>query len=487
VACIINVGLFPLHHEEPRRGIVALEMLYSHDYLQPTVLMEPYFKKPPLHNWLTLLFSGLFEGVNEVSLRLPSVFMSLLTALAIYLLSRRFIGERRAIFSSLIFLTTWTILIGYSTKCEPDVTFTFFVFLSIALWYYLFEKGKRNLAWVSGYLFSSFAFLTKGIPGFAFFLISAFIALFIRKELKSFLSFESIVGIVVGSLPVAIWMFSIPFEEAISSLIGEVTSRSLTSYDFFHALKGIFSFPFRYMAALFPWSFVVLFYFMKDRERFGRLFEDKFLRFVALVVVLNSLIYMLSPGTRLRYLMPIFPFVSIIFACILSDIHLERKRAKRIVQTFIDLLLILGIMSGLLIMGDNYHLVVYTIIFLAFAYFIHYYVFKRVESENIVVLVSLCFFLIRGFYSAYYVPISAFKYPDVRGVAKRIVDVVDGRRLETKTNYLQLCFYVEKFIGKPLRFNPNPDKGVLFLTENPEGRVVEKFSLGKHKFYLCRF
>ena len=160
VACIINVGLFPLHHEEPRRGIVALEMLYSHDYLQPTVLMEPYFKKPPLHNWLTLLFSGLFKDVNEVSLRLPSVFMSLLTALAIYLLSRRFIGERRAIFSSLIFLTTWTILIGYSTKCEPDVTFTFFVFLSIALWYYLFEKGKRNLAWVSGYLFSSFAFLT---------------------------------------------------------------------------------------------------------------------------------------------------------------------------------------------------------------------------------------------------------------------------------------------------------------------------------------
>ncbi len=485
LSCVINIGLFALHHEEPRRGIIALEMIYSHNYLQPTVLTEPYFKKPPLHNWFTVISSKLLGEVSEVSLRLPSTFMALLTALFLFLFARSFIGERKALLSSMVFLTTWTVLVGYSTKCEPDVTFTFFSFLSIASWYYFYKRGRVLLSWVSGYTFSALAFLTKGIPGFVFFFVSVFIALFLERKLRSFFSVGNLIGALIGVFIVSAWMFSVPFDKTIGALLGEVTSRTLSSYDFLHALKSILSFPFRYVLALFPWSFVIAIYLF--RRKFNVSFDGDFLKFLISVVFVNSIIYMFSPGTRLRYLMPLFPFISIVFAYILSDVYLEHKRAKKIVQASIDILLILGIMFGLLVMGDNYHLVIYTILFLALSYFIHYYVFKRVEGNNLIVLISLVFLLIRGFYSAYYTPIAAFKYPDVRGVAREIVEEVKGRRLETKVKYLQLCFYVEKFYGKPLRFNSHPEKGVVFLSGKPEGKVLREFVLSKHKFYLCSF
>ena len=49
---------FPLKWEEPRRCLVAMEMIERGDYLVPHLHGRPYFNKPPMQNWLIVLLAG---------------------------------------------------------------------------------------------------------------------------------------------------------------------------------------------------------------------------------------------------------------------------------------------------------------------------------------------------------------------------------------------------------------------------------------------
>ena len=58
VALFLNLGLEPLHFEEPRRAIVALEMELTGNWWVPKINGEYYYNKPPVYNWLLI---GLYK------------------------------------------------------------------------------------------------------------------------------------------------------------------------------------------------------------------------------------------------------------------------------------------------------------------------------------------------------------------------------------------------------------------------------------------
>ncbi|MCA1933688.1 MAG: hypothetical protein LDL13_08930, partial [Calditerrivibrio sp.] len=62
-----------LHHEEPRRAIIAQEMILTGDYIVPRVYGEIYNKKPPLQNWLISVFAYRDKFVEDIDARLPSI------------------------------------------------------------------------------------------------------------------------------------------------------------------------------------------------------------------------------------------------------------------------------------------------------------------------------------------------------------------------------------------------------------------------------
>src|SRR5215510_2796555 len=74
--------------DEGRYVGVALEMLWSGDWLVPTLDTLPYFHKPPLFYWLTAASLATF-GVNEWAARLPSLLAATGSAFAVYLFVRR--------------------------------------------------------------------------------------------------------------------------------------------------------------------------------------------------------------------------------------------------------------------------------------------------------------------------------------------------------------------------------------------------------------
>ena len=62
--------------EEPRRALIALEMLYSGDYLTPTIMGELYFAKPPLFNWIIIVSAKLFGSFSEMAVRRGRLYSS---------------------------------------------------------------------------------------------------------------------------------------------------------------------------------------------------------------------------------------------------------------------------------------------------------------------------------------------------------------------------------------------------------------------------
>ena len=53
--------LLELMAEEPRRSIIAIEMLKSGDFAIPHIYGEIYYNKPPLYNWLIAGSMAIFE------------------------------------------------------------------------------------------------------------------------------------------------------------------------------------------------------------------------------------------------------------------------------------------------------------------------------------------------------------------------------------------------------------------------------------------
>lgn len=485
LSLVINLGVFVLIHEEPRRGIITFEMLKSHNFLQPTVLGVPYFKKPPLHEWITSFFSLLLGGVSELSLRLPSVFSVVLTSVLIFLGGKRFFGVKGALFGSLIYPTFYIVLIGYGSKCEPDTLFSLLISMAVFGWLSLFDRGREFFAWVLGYFFTSLALLTKGLPAFQFFYFFVFSYLFVRRELKKLLTVNHLTGLYFGLLPFIAWLFAVKTDQAVKTLFSEVLSRAPVSVPLSKTIKNYISYPFRFLTATFPWSFILIYYLYKRRR--WELPPNPVLKAFLLSFALDFLLYWVFPGSRLRYLIPALPLFSLILGYYLSDFQFVHKRAKEIVRFTAELIVPIGIFVGIIVSKNPSLILKSTLEFLIILYAVYFLFLPRFNFTYVVVLVSILMLIFRGFYSSYYYPIAQLKYPSVREVAAQIVKDSKGYPLFTKTTYLQLCFYVERGRNEILRFNPGPPKNSIFLTRKPEENVLREYSLGKHKFFLCSY
>src|SRR2546430_6792280 len=66
------LGSIAIKGEEGRRILPAIRMLETGDYVVPQVGSNPYFRKPPLVNWLVAVSFKNFGARNEWTARLPS-------------------------------------------------------------------------------------------------------------------------------------------------------------------------------------------------------------------------------------------------------------------------------------------------------------------------------------------------------------------------------------------------------------------------------
>src|SRR5256714_9775678 len=99
-----GLGSLEIKGEEGGRILPAVTMLDTGNYLVPQVGSEPYFRKPPLVNWLVAASYKITGARNEWTASLPSVLYILAVALAFLTVARRSLGPNGSLIAALIWL-----------------------------------------------------------------------------------------------------------------------------------------------------------------------------------------------------------------------------------------------------------------------------------------------------------------------------------------------------------------------------------------------
>lgn len=312
-ALFLNLGLLPLISDEPTRGIVTLEMLISGDYIHPTINGELYYNKPPLFNWIQSAFITICGSTDERIFRLPAVVSLIVFCVIIYFSSKKYLGEY-AFIAAIGFLISGRILFWDSFMGLIDISYSIVVYTSFMWMIHFHRKEKYLLFFIGSYLLTSVGFLMKGLPSIAFQFLS-FVAIlvfdhkekviFTRKHFAGIMIFITIVG---GYY--VLYSFDHPVEKLIHRLFDESnrlqSSTGKPSNWWWHLVE----FPFKYLYEFAPMSIFI--FLLLNKEIRKRTFEEQYFRFLALLFVVNIVIYWLSADMRSRYLFMLVPLMTII-------------------------------------------------------------------------------------------------------------------------------------------------------------------------------
>lgn len=155
--------------DESRYAEIPREMITAGNWVVPYLNGLRYFEKPAMGYWINAL-SILAFGENNFAIRLPSAISTLITALFIFLLVRKFSGDtRKGILSSAAFLTCAEVF-GIGVFCVLDSLLSMFITGTMVSFFMATQEiaQKRRIFYlILAGTSCGCAFLTKGFLGFA--------------------------------------------------------------------------------------------------------------------------------------------------------------------------------------------------------------------------------------------------------------------------------------------------------------------------------
>src|SRR5450432_4501745 len=164
-----RLGSLEIKSEEGRRILPAVTMIESGNYIVPQVGSEPYFRKPPLVNWLVAGSFKIFGARNEWTARLPSVLCVLAVALAFIGVARRSLGPNGSLVAALMWLTNFGLL-EKGRLIEIEALYVSLSALAFIFWLSWWNEPRRRwLTWTVPGIFLGFGLLAKGPLNLIFF------------------------------------------------------------------------------------------------------------------------------------------------------------------------------------------------------------------------------------------------------------------------------------------------------------------------------
>jgi len=297
------LGSIAIKGEEGRRILPAIGMLQTGNYIVPEVGGNPYFRKPPLVNWLVAASFRIFGVRNEWTARLPSAVVVLAAAIAFVTVARTSLGPGGSIVAALIWMTN----IGMIEKgrlIEIEALYVSLCGLAIIFWLSFFVERKSPwLIWVPAFIFLGFGLLAKGPTHLIFFYAIVFAVAWHMKEWRLLIHPAHFAGLVIMLGIFAGWaipfLHSTPTQVAAVKWSNQFTGR-LQGFDFKFA-SWIQNIP-RGLIYFLPW--VVLFPFVRF-SKFHDYSEQRLARGLAWGIAVPFLALNLVPGALPRYSMPV--------------------------------------------------------------------------------------------------------------------------------------------------------------------------------------
>lgn len=357
----INVDrLALLDPDEPRYAASAREMLETGNWIVPYFNGQPRLNKPPLSYWLTALSFKLF-GVSEFSARFPSLIFAIGGIVLTFFWARTMWGRLKAFWAGFILAVT-PLYLGISHLCITDMTMTFFLYLSLYVFYTGYERGMHSdRQKLCIYISLAMVFLTKGHVGILIFSLIICSFLLISRDIKYLARLWSFKGTIVFAALTLPWSVMFLAKVGINNVFNLVSHET---YDRFiggyqHPEPFYFYVKFFFLD-FFPWSFFIplllwltllrkIFKNRDSRIEFSELQEakDKIkTRFFCVWFVVVLVFFSTSSSKLFTYILPMAPTVPFLFISLFNSVELKRKRSDfAAILTILTILFIFSLIT----------------------------------------------------------------------------------------------------------------------------------------------
>lgn len=445
-----QLGIYPLFLEEPRRGLIALEMMFQDNLWVPTQTGDLYFRKPPVYNWVLIASYKLFGEYSEFATRFFSVFSHLVLSLVTYLFTRKYLGNLTAVLASMSLLVAADILIYFSTLGEIDLFYALVTAIPIFATYHYGERKEHWKLFLIVYLFTAIGFLTKGLTSLPYTAITLLVYFIYTKRFKELLRLPHFGGIGLFVALVGGYFYAYSQYQDVSgwwtTLFSESADKA-TNGGIVKWLNHLVSFPVDTLKNILPAGLLVPLLFRKGA--FGILRKNQFVWYCVLVFAFNFLVYWFSTEAKSRYIYPLFPFllIPLIHLALNVDSKGWKKAMRVMAYVFIALFAlvpIVGFLSNELEVVSNLNTIL-IIVFLLVLVLWYMFLVKKVRPYLIVLAVMVV--LKFGFSSI--VPVTRALdtgAAEDRTLGYEIVELTKGQPLHRYGDLrmsLTIVFYVE--------------------------------------------
>jgi len=312
---------------EARYGEIARKMLETGNWINLLdTYNSPFWAKPPLFSWLSASSMALL-GISELSIRLPSMLISIATVILIYQFSKNQLNRGKAQLAAISLMSGFGFLVASSTvMTDPSLTFS--VTLGLCAWWQHHQKNQPHWAYIF-FLAIGLGLLAKGPLALVLIGMPIFIYLIIQGGwIQAIKELPWIGGIFIALVIPSLWYVAAEirtpgFIEYF--VLGEHVYRFIKPgwtgdlYGFAHTQpKGII---WLYgLIALLPWSLICVIGLIKCRFKKIIAIKKHPLRIFLAAWIFSHLIFFSLPANIIwPYYLPMAPAFAILLSDYLGD------------------------------------------------------------------------------------------------------------------------------------------------------------------------
>jgi dolichyl-phosphate-mannose-protein mannosyltransferase len=301
--------------QEGRAALVARQMIKTGNWMHLNIKGAHNTEKPVMCYWFYALSGSIF-GVNEFSVRLPSILAALATVLITCALGMRMYGRRTGLLAGYI-LASMMGFVNLSRLARIDIVLCAFYTASMYLLYTgYFEKMKANRRLYLFYLVLALSVMIKGPVSVALVAITVIVLVIKERNWKIIWELKPISGLLIGLAINAPWytyeIIRTQGEFANDFFLNQNISRFTgvnMSYSggkrrsFFHYIPKLLVFAL-------PWSLLLPFGLYNFRKKFFKLKPATYYLLIWFLVVF--VFFSLAAIKRGDYLLPLFAPMTIL-------------------------------------------------------------------------------------------------------------------------------------------------------------------------------
>lgn len=326
-----NIGNYALMDvDETRYVSMARDMIHSKDFLTLYLNGDYFFEKPPLYFWGECLSFAIFGKVNEFTARFPVALYGTLSTFLVYFVGKKVVSRRYGFISAIILATTLEFVM-LAKFAILDIVVTTCVGFSVMFGVLSQFARRKHLCWWLFYIFSGFAVMAKGIPGFVVPFAVMFFVTLANKTFKEALKPKNVlVGFLLFFLIVLPWhiiMFKIHdplfFDEYI---IKHHINRFFSSSEI-DRKQPFYYYILTILWGLIPWVFSGIAVCV---SKIKEIKVSKFMQFNLIAFAVTLLFFSASSTKLITYILPIYFFSANILGYIWEDYIFNNKYKKPI-------------------------------------------------------------------------------------------------------------------------------------------------------------